>query len=210
MATFAEEGMTAITTVAVAAKKGNDKTLALLIQHGAEVNHVDKTFEEQKILRQMKHYYINVQREEWKLDTLIDLIELCSSLRKLIIYCNTKSKIDWLVPRLQKEKCDAGAYARKSGWGKKYKHLVTHLDITHGRHVDRYHEPFVFNYDLPEQASAYAMGATLRDYGHETNSFVITLVNSEEEERLLIELCKSLRVTAEELPTDFEEKLGIK
>merc|ERR1712146_374202 len=41
----------------------------------------------------IQHFYIAVEKEEWKLDTLCDLIETLTDSR-LVIYCNTRTKAE--------------------------------------------------------------------------------------------------------------------
>jgi superfamily II DNA/RNA helicase len=43
----------------------------------------------------IKQFYIAVEREEWKLETLCDLYESLT-INQEIIYCNTRRKGDWL------------------------------------------------------------------------------------------------------------------
>ena len=47
----------------------------------------------------IKQYYINVQKDNWKYDTLVDLYG-CISIGQSIIYINNKNKADWLVEEL--------------------------------------------------------------------------------------------------------------
>jgi translation initiation factor 4A len=44
-------------------------------------------------------FYIAVEREDWKLDTLIDLYETLT-ITQAIIYCNTRRKVDWLTDKM--------------------------------------------------------------------------------------------------------------
>lgn len=52
-------------------------------------------------LEGIKQFYIAVEREEWKLDTLCDLYETLT-ITQAIIYCNTRRKVDWLTEAMQK------------------------------------------------------------------------------------------------------------
>jgi len=51
-------------------------------------------------LEGIKQFYIAVDREEWKLDTLCDLYETLT-ITQAIIYCNTRRKVDWLREQMQ-------------------------------------------------------------------------------------------------------------
>lgn len=46
----------------------------------------------------IKQFYIDVEREEWKLDTLCDLYEVTST--QAIVYCNGSRKLDWLTAKM--------------------------------------------------------------------------------------------------------------
>lgn len=52
-------------------------------------------------LEGIKQFYIAVDREDWKLDTLCDLYETLT-ITQAIIYCNTRRKVDWLRDEMQK------------------------------------------------------------------------------------------------------------
>ena len=47
----------------------------------------------------MKQFYISVEREEWKLDTLCDIFEI--GILEAIIFCNTRRKVDWLTEQMR-------------------------------------------------------------------------------------------------------------
>ena len=53
-------------------------------------------------LEGIKQFYIAVEREEWKLDTLCDLYETLT-ITQAIIYCNTRRKVDWLTDRMSEK-----------------------------------------------------------------------------------------------------------
>ena len=50
-------------------------------------------------LEGIKQFYIAVEKEEWKLDTLSDLYETVT-ITQAVIFCNTKKKVDWLTQKL--------------------------------------------------------------------------------------------------------------
>ncbi|XP_071489538.1 uncharacterized protein [Diadema antillarum] len=43
----------------------------------------------------IKQFYISVEKEEWKLETLCDLYETLT-ITQAVIFCNTRRKVDWL------------------------------------------------------------------------------------------------------------------
>ncbi|VEU21388.1 DEKNAAC102562 [Brettanomyces naardenensis] len=52
-------------------------------------------------LEGIKQYYIQVEKEEWKFDTLCDLYD-SMTITQAVIFCNTKKKVDWLADSLRK------------------------------------------------------------------------------------------------------------
>lgn len=50
-------------------------------------------------LEGIKQFYIAVDRDEWKLDTLCDLYETLS-INQSIIYCNSRKRVDWLSDQM--------------------------------------------------------------------------------------------------------------
>lgn len=51
-------------------------------------------------LEGIKQFYIAVEKEDWKLDTLCDLYETVT-ITQAVIFCNTRRKVDWLTEKLQ-------------------------------------------------------------------------------------------------------------
>jgi ATP-dependent RNA helicase len=56
---------------------------------------------EELTLDGIKQFYIGVEKEEFKLDTLADLYKTMS-ITQAIIYCNTRRKVDWLTENMKK------------------------------------------------------------------------------------------------------------
>eukprot|EP00555_Chaetoceros_dichaeta_P000970 CAMPEP_0198277960 /NCGR_PEP_ID=MMETSP1447-20131203/66124_1 /TAXON_ID=420782 /ORGANISM="Chaetoceros dichaeta, Strain CCMP1751" /LENGTH=107 /DNA_ID=CAMNT_0043973021 /DNA_START=802 /DNA_END=1125 /DNA_ORIENTATION=+ len=52
-------------------------------------------------LEGIKHLYIAVDREDWKMDTLCDLYEILT-ITHAILYCNTRGEVDWLQEHMVK------------------------------------------------------------------------------------------------------------
>ena len=57
---------------------------------------------EELTLEGIKQFYIAVDKEEWKLDTLCDLYETLT-ITQAIIYCNTRRKVDWLTDQMSQK-----------------------------------------------------------------------------------------------------------
>jgi len=50
-------------------------------------------------LEGIKQFYVAVEKEDWKLETLCDLYETLT-ITQAIIYCNTRRKVDWLTGKM--------------------------------------------------------------------------------------------------------------
>jgi len=50
-------------------------------------------------LEGIRQFYINVEKEEWKFDTLCDLYNTLT-ITQAVIFCNTKEKVDWLAKKM--------------------------------------------------------------------------------------------------------------
>ena len=55
---------------------------------------------EELTLEGIQQFYVFVEREEWKLDTLCDIYETLT-ITQAVIFLNTRRKVDWLTARLQ-------------------------------------------------------------------------------------------------------------
>jgi ATP-dependent RNA helicase len=51
-------------------------------------------------LEGIKQFFVAVEKEEWKFDTLCDLYDTLT-ITQSVIFCNTKSKVDWLAKKMR-------------------------------------------------------------------------------------------------------------
>eukprot|EP00629_Pelagomonadales_sp_RCC1024_P012028 CAMPEP_0119261996 /NCGR_PEP_ID=MMETSP1329-20130426/1865_1 /TAXON_ID=114041 /ORGANISM="Genus nov. species nov., Strain RCC1024" /LENGTH=382 /DNA_ID=CAMNT_0007261603 /DNA_START=228 /DNA_END=1376 /DNA_ORIENTATION=+ len=51
-------------------------------------------------LEGIKQFFVAVEREEWKFDTLCDLYDTLT-ITQAVIFCNTKRKVDWLTNKMR-------------------------------------------------------------------------------------------------------------
>lgn len=51
-------------------------------------------------LEGIKQFFVAVEREEWKFDTLCDLYDTLT-ITQAVIFCNTKKKVDWLTDKMR-------------------------------------------------------------------------------------------------------------
>jgi len=88
---------------------GNTQVVLLSATMPAEVLEVTKKFmrepirilvkKEELTLEGIKQFYINVGREEWKLETLCDIYSTLT-ITQAVIFCNTRRKVDWLTQQM--------------------------------------------------------------------------------------------------------------
>lgn len=51
-------------------------------------------------LEGIKQFFVAVEKEEWKYDTLVDLYDSLT-ITQAVIFCNTRRKVDWLTEKLR-------------------------------------------------------------------------------------------------------------
>jgi translation initiation factor 4A len=114
-------------------------------------------------LEGIKQFYIAVDKEEWKLDTLCDLYETLT-IDQAIIYCNTKRKVDWLSENMQKR--DFTVSSMHGDMEQKEREVImeefrsgsSRVLITTdllARGIDVQQVSLVINYDLPTNKENY-------------------------------------------------------
>lgn len=65
-------------------------------------------------LEGIKQFYIAVEKEEWKLDTLCDLYETVT-ITQAVIFCNTRRKVDWLTEKMHSREFTVSAMVSACG-----------------------------------------------------------------------------------------------
>ncbi|KAG0668781.1 RNA helicase [Maudiozyma exigua] len=114
-------------------------------------------------LEGIKQYYVNVDKEEWKFDTLCDLYDSLS-INQCVIFCNTKKKVDWLSGKLiqsnfsvvsmhgdmKQEDRDKVMNEFRSG----HSRVLISTDVW-ARGIDVQQVSLVVNYDIPENMENY-------------------------------------------------------
>jgi ATP-dependent RNA helicase len=114
-------------------------------------------------LEGIKQFFVAVEKEEWKFDTLCDLYDILT-ITQAVIFCNTKLKVDWLTSKMreanftvssmhgdmpQKERDEIMSDFRA---GKSRVLIAT--DVW-GRGLDVQQVSLVINYDLPNSRELY-------------------------------------------------------
>jgi translation initiation factor 4A len=114
-------------------------------------------------LEGIKQFYIAVEREEWKLDTLCDLYETLT-ITQAIIYVNTRRKVDWLTDKMSER--DFTVSAMHGDMDQKERDIImrefrsgsSRVLITTdllARGIDVQQVSLVINYDLPTNRENY-------------------------------------------------------
>merc|ERR1719161_3032939 len=96
-------------------------------------------------LEGIKQFFVAVEREQWKFDTLCDLYDTLT-ITQAVIFCNTKQKVDWLT---QKER-DTIMQNFRSGSSR----VLISTDLW-GRGLDVQQVSLVICYDLPNNRELY-------------------------------------------------------
>ncbi|KAB5593957.1 ATP-dependent RNA helicase [Ceratobasidium theobromae] len=114
-------------------------------------------------LEGIKQFYIAVEKEEWKLDTLCDLYETVT-ITQAVIFCNTRRKVDWLTQKLTEREFTVSAMHGdmeqnvREGIMKDFRGGTSRVLITTdllARGIDVQQVSLVINYDLPANRENY-------------------------------------------------------
>ena len=116
---------------------------------------------EELTLEGIRQFYISVEREEWKLDTLCDLYETLT-ITQAVIFCNTRRKVDWLTEKMHQR--DFTVSAMHGDMDQKERDVImrefrsgsSRVLITTdllARGIDVQQVSLVINYDLPTNRS---------------------------------------------------------
>ncbi len=114
-------------------------------------------------LEGIKQFYIAVEKEDWKLDTLSDLYETVT-ITQAVIFCNTRRKVDWLTDKLQSRDFTVSAMhgdmdqAQRDVIMKEFRsgssRVLIATDLL-ARGIDVQQVSLVINYDLPANRENY-------------------------------------------------------
>lgn len=114
-------------------------------------------------LEGIKQFYISVEREEWKLDTLCDLYDTLN-ITQAVIFCNTRRKVDFLTDKMRAREFtvssthgDIGQKERDvilSEFRTGSSRVLITTDLL-ARGIDVQQVSLVINYDLPRNLENY-------------------------------------------------------
>jgi translation initiation factor 4A len=118
---------------------------------------------EELTLEGIKQFYIFVEKEDWKLDTLCDLYDTLS-ITQAVIFCNTRRKVDWLTTTMlgkdftvsamhgDMDQRDRDLIMKQFRTGSSRVLITTDLLA---RGIDVQQVSLVINYDLPSNRENY-------------------------------------------------------
>jgi len=114
-------------------------------------------------LEGIKQFFVAVEKEEWKFDTLSDLYDMLT-ITQAVIFCNTRQKVDWLADQMRKshftvsamhgdmQQTDRDAVMEQFRSGSSRVLIATDI---FGRGIDVQQVSLVICYDLPTNRELY-------------------------------------------------------
>ncbi|CAI7865794.1 unnamed protein product [Closterium sp. NIES-53] len=114
-------------------------------------------------LEGIKQFFVAVEREEWKFDTLCDLYDTLT-ITQAVIFCNTKRKVDWLTEKMRANNFTVSAMhgdmpqKERDAIMTEFRAGTTRVLITTdvwARGIDVQQVSLVINYDLPNSRELY-------------------------------------------------------
>lgn len=157
----------------------------------------------------LKQYKVDLPREDWKFDTLLDLYRNLN-ITQALIYCNRKQKAEWLAEKMTAAgfpiTCIHGdleihdRMERMTSFRKGETRVLISTDLL-ARGIDVQQVSLVINYELPPQYENYIhrIGRCAR-YGRKGTA--INLICGEEQ-RAMGEIEKYYSINVSDLPNDL-------
>jgi len=167
-----------------------------------------------------QQFYIAIEKEEWKLDTVCDLYESLP-MSQAIIYCNTRRKVDFLSDQLRKRDflvsvIPVGLDQRE--WNlvlREFQSGATGVLISTDRASGRWEDvasadaevSLVINYDLPMSMESYLhrvghMGRSARQF------YAINFVTNQDV-RTMKDIERYYNIVVEECPMELDEMIDL-
>jgi len=159
----------------------------------------------------IRQFYVNVEKEQWKFDTLCDLYD-SMTITQAIIFCNNKKKVDWLAQKmkaanfpiasmhgdmLQKERDSIMEDFRV---GRSRQLIATDLL---GRGLDVNQVSLVINYDVPTSREFYLH--RIGRSGRFGRKGVALNFMKDDDARLVQDLEKFYSTTIREMPANIAD-----
>ena len=118
---------------------------------------------EELTLEGIRQFFVEVEKEEWKLDTLCDLYETLT-ITQAVIFCNTRRKVEWLTEKMTSRDFTISAIHGELEQGRRdvimreFRSGSSRVLITTdllARGIDVQQVSLVINYDLPTNRENY-------------------------------------------------------
>ena len=164
-------------------------------------------------LEGIRQFYVAVEKEDWKLDTLIDLYDSLT-VTQAVIFCNTKQKVDWLTGKMRESNFTVSAIHGDMAQEDREKvmeefrsgssRVLIATDLW-GRGIDVQQVSLVVCYDLPPNRELYIhrIGRSGR-FGRK--GVAISFVR-DEDTRALRDLEQFYRTQIDEMPANVSDLL---
>jgi len=114
-------------------------------------------------LEGIKQFFVSVEKEQWKFDTLCDLYDTLT-ITQAVIFCNTKEKVDWLAGKMRENNFTVSAMhgdmpqRERDDIMQKFRggqsRVLVSTDLW-GRGLDVQQVSLVICYDLPNNRELY-------------------------------------------------------
>jgi ATP-dependent RNA helicase len=159
----------------------------------------------------IKQFFIAVDKEEWKFDTLCDLYDTMT-ITQAVIFCNTKQKVDWLATKMKERNFTVSAMhgameqSQREAVMEEFRsgssRVLIATDIW-GRGIDVQQVSLVICYDLPTNRELYLhrIGRSGR-FGRK--GLAINFVR-DEDVRLLRDIEQFYSTRIEEMPNNVSD-----
>ncbi|CAN6608611.1 ATP-dependent RNA helicase Fal1p [Trichomonascus vanleenenianus] len=162
-------------------------------------------------LEGLKQYFIAVEKEDWKLDTLCDLYDSLT-ITQAVIFCNTKRKVDWLADQMRERNFTVVSMhgdmtqAERDNIMQDFRQGSSRVLISTdvwARGIDVQQVSLVINYDLPTNRENYIhrIGRSGR-FGRK--GVAINFV-TDEEERILHDIEQYYSTQIDEMPSNLND-----
>ncbi|KAL3901695.1 MAG: hypothetical protein SGCHY_000423 [Lobulomycetales sp.] len=111
----------------------------------------------------IKQFFVAVEKEEWKFDTLCDLYDTLT-ITQAVIFCNTKRKVDWLTEKMREANFTVSSMhgdmpqQERESIMSEFRQGASRVIITTdvwARGIDVQQVSLVINYDLPNNRELY-------------------------------------------------------
>lgn len=167
-------------------------------------------------VKSIKQFYVDVEKEEYKLDTLLDLFKIIST-SQTIIYCNTINKVEWLAQKLEEnhfpivwvhgaiDQLERNKIVEEFRTGKNRILLTTDLLA---RGIDIPEINLVINYDLPASKENYIhrIGRSGR-FGRKGIAINFVKMEDESDSRNFAKIRNYFQIKIDYLPENISEHI---